>query len=77
MATPHFYICWILLLAGLGQAQKAQALEHVLVNLEGQQRRLSGKVVTEDDYGTMLLETDEGAMWHLDARTIRTRSSDS
>ncbi|NOY30619.1 MAG: DUF1570 domain-containing protein [Planctomycetes bacterium] len=25
----------------------------------------------------MLLETDEGAMWHLDARTIRTRSSDS
>lgn len=58
-------------------ATPAIAIEHVLVNLDGVERKLSGKVVIQDTAGSMLLETDEGAMWPIMADTILQRSSDS
>jgi len=80
MPARHNHVCLTLLLAGLLAPlllPKARALEHVLVNIDGRQRQLSGQVVVEDSYGSMLLETDDGAMWPLDAEAIRQRSSDS
>lgn len=61
----------------LAFAEQASAIEHVLVNIDGQQRRLSGKVLIEDQVGGMLLETDDGALWPLEARSVRDRASDS
>jgi len=55
----------------------ALAVEHVLVNLEGRQKKLSGKVVIEDSAGSLLLETDEGALWPIQASTILRRTSDA
>jgi len=55
----------------------AHSVEHVQVDQEGLQQNLSGKVVIEDSVGSMLLETDEGAMWPIMANTIRSRKSDS
>jgi len=55
----------------------ALAVEHLLVAVDGLQQKLSGKVVVEDSAGSMLLETDEGAMWPISAETILRRSSDS
>jgi len=66
---------YLLLLAGLSSST-ASALEHVLFNLDGRAQRLSGKVVVEDSLGSLLLETDDGALWPIEARTIRSRTSD-
>ena len=57
-------------------ASPAQAVEHVQVDREGKTQQLSGKVVIEDSVGSMLLETDEGGLWPLQANIIRNRTSD-
>jgi len=80
MATRCTYRCLMLPLLGLLAllpVQKSWAVEHVLVNLDGRQQQLSGKVVVEDSYGSLLLETDDGTMWPLDADSISKRTSDS
>ncbi len=59
------------------QAPYAQALETVLVNVEGRSKQYSGKVVVEDSVGSMLLETDEGAMVQIMADTIQSRESNA
>ncbi len=52
------------------------ALEHVLVNLDGREQQLKGKVIVEDQTGSMLLETDEGAMWPIMGDSVLSRTSD-
>ncbi|MCA9231067.1 MAG: DUF1570 domain-containing protein [Planctomycetales bacterium] len=72
--------CWLPLLAVAVLASSdrpSRAIEHVLVNLDGRQRQLSGRVLVEDPAGGMLLETDDGAMWPIEAHTIRSRTSDA
>ncbi|MCG8450241.1 MAG: DUF1570 domain-containing protein [Pirellulales bacterium] len=64
------------MLAALLTALPAGAVEHVEVHRDGRTQWLSGKVVAEDSVGSMLLETDEGALWPLQASTIRSRTSD-
>lgn len=54
----------------------AQAIEKLLVNIDGRQQQLAGKVVVEDSAGSMLLETDEGGMWPIAAQDIVNRSTD-
>ncbi len=61
----------------LGQLASALAVEHLLLDVDGRTQKLSGTVVIEDPAGSMLLETDEGAMWPIMADTILDRSSDS
>lgn len=73
---PHHWIplvAWLLVGAG---SQTASALEHVLTNIDGQPRKLSGKVVVEDSVGSMLLETDDGALWPIHVDSIHSRTSD-
>lgn len=72
----HRLFLLLCLLAFPAISRTAVALEHVLVNLNGQERKLSGEVVAEDSVGSMLLETDEGAIWQLMADTILKRTSD-
>ena len=67
--------CCLVLLVSLTQAS-ALAVEHVLVNLEGREQKLSGKVIIEDSLGSMLLETDEGAMYPIMGDTVLERTSD-
>ena len=55
----------------------ATAVETVMVNLDGRPKQLTGRVVIEDSVGSMLLETDEGALWPLMADSIRRRQSNS
>ncbi len=72
--------CRILLFAGLlvhAQHENAWAIEHVLVNIDGRQQQLRGKVLVEDSVGSLLLKTDDGAMWPLDGDAIRNRTSDN
>ncbi|MCH2113929.1 MAG: DUF1570 domain-containing protein [Pirellulales bacterium] len=52
------------------------ALEHVLVNNDGRPQKLSGEVVAEDSVGSLLLATDEGGLWQVQANMIRSRTSD-
>lgn len=59
----------------VGVCRPAAGIETVLVNLDGNDRVLKGAVVVEDRVGSMLLETDEGALWPIMANTIRTRQS--
>lgn len=73
---PHRLFLLLCLLAFPAISRTAVALEHVLVNLDGQERKFSGEVVAEDSVGSMLLETDEGAIWQLMADTILKRTSD-
>ena len=78
MSNPgHYY--WILLVfvLVLRPGTHAIAVEHVLIDVEGRQQKLSGKIVIEDSVGNMLLETDEGALWPISAETILDRTSDS
>ncbi len=78
MTRPISYR-WIALSAWLllgTCSQAATALEHVLANIDGQPRKLSGKVVVEDSVGSMLLETDDGALWPIHVDFISTRSKD-
>lgn len=53
------------------------AIETVLVNVDGRTKQLSGRVVVEDSVGSMLLETEEGAMVQIMADTIQSRKSDN
>ncbi len=80
MTSFRIQICWLILVAGLfhiSQPRPARAVEHVMANIDGRELELSGKVLIEDSVGSMLLETDEGAMWPIEARMIRSRTSDS
>ena len=72
----HFPI-FLLLVFAIGHLSSARALEHLLLSMDGNEQKLSGKVVIEDSTGSMLLETDEGAMWPIMADTILDRTSDS
>lgn len=80
MKSIRIQICWLLLFAELFHAlpaRHAYAVEHVLANIDGQERELSGKILLEGPGGGVLLETDDGAMWPIEAQMIRSRSSDS
>ena len=66
----------IVLLGAILLPRLAGAVEHVQVNREGDTQQLSGKVVIEDSVGSMLLETDEGGLWPLQANMIRSRTRD-
>lgn len=55
----------------------ARGIETVLVNVDGRSKQFIGQVVVEDSLGSMLLETDEGAMVQIMADTIKSRESDS
>ncbi|MEM8944535.1 MAG: DUF1570 domain-containing protein [Planctomycetota bacterium] len=59
------------------QLPTALALEHVLVNMDGGERKLVGEVIIEDSAGSMLLETDEGAMWPIVGQNVVERTSDA
>jgi len=65
------------LLSLAGWCNGACAVEHVLIDIDGREKALSGKVVIEDSAGSLLLETDEGAMWPIMADTILQRTSDA
>jgi len=54
----------------------ASAVEHILFSNDGRPRQLTGKVVVEDSVGSLLLETNDGAMWPIMADDIRRRKSD-
>ncbi len=80
MTSPKFRHCILLALGVasiLTMPHFAVAIEHILANVDGHSRNLSGNVLIEDSAGTVLLETDDGAMWFLHANTIRNRTSDS
>ena len=77
---PHSHrrLVFSLCLLVLGQGASVLAVEHLLIELDGgREQKLSGKVVVEDSAGSMLLETDEGALWPIMASTILDRTSDS
>lgn len=52
------------------------AVEHVTADVDGRPRKLSGKLVAEGALGNMLLETDDGAYWFIEADDVRSRTSD-
>jgi hypothetical protein len=60
----------------LSAALSAYGIETVLVNVNGHPKQYAGQVVVEDSVGSMLLETDEGAMVQIMANTIKSRESD-
>ncbi len=66
-----------LILLGSCCAQAVLAIETVLVNVDGRAKQFTGKVVIEDSVGSMLLETDEGAMVQIMADTIQSRKSNT
>lgn len=68
---------FVLLTLVMSRANSALAVETVLVNVDGRSKQLQGEVVVEDSVGSMLLETDEGAMVQIMANTIQSRESDS
>lgn len=55
----------------------AHGVETVLVNVNGRAKQYAGQVIVEDSVGSMLLETDEGAMVQIMADTIKSRESDA
>ncbi len=65
------------LVLALYAASAAVALETVLVNVDGRAKQFTGKVVLEDSTGSMLLETDEGAMVQIMADTIKSRETNT
>lgn len=74
---PSRFLILLLLCLACLQAHFASAVETVLVNLDGRPKQYSGKVVVEDSVGSMLLETDEGAMVQIMADTIQSRATTS
>ena len=72
---PHYVS--LLLATWIAVSPAAHALEYVLANIDGEARKLTGKVVVEDTAGSMLLETDEGAMWPISGSDVLKRTSDS
>ncbi len=78
MPNPRYYFWLLFTLAfALGHVSTAKAVEHLLVKVDGHRQKRSGKVVIEDSVGSMLLETDEGALWQIMGDTILDRTSDS
>ena len=67
----------LLLATWIAVSPAAHALEYVLANIDGEARKLTGKVVVDDTAGSMLLETDEGAMWPISGSDVLKRTSDS
>jgi len=65
-------VCWY-----HGTTLTSAAVETVLVNVDGRPRQLTGEVVVEDSVGSLLLKTNDGAMWPLQASKIQSRKSDS
>lgn len=74
---PRLLPFCVFLILVVAQASIARALETVLVNVDGRSKQYSGKVIVEDSVGSMLLETDEGAMVQIMADTIQSRETDS
>lgn len=58
-------------------ALPVHGIETVLVNVNGKAKQYAGRVIVEDSVGSMLLETDEGAMVQIMADTIKSRESNS
>jgi hypothetical protein len=58
-------------------ALPAHGVETVLVNVDGRAKQYAGRVIVEDSVGSMLLETDDGAMVQIMADTIKSRESDA
>jgi hypothetical protein len=52
-----------------------RGIETVLVNVNGRAKQYAGQVIVEDSVGSMLLETDEGAMVQIMANTVKSRES--
>jgi hypothetical protein len=61
----------------LATLSQAHGVETVLVNVDGRPKQYEGRVIVEDSVGSMLLETDEGAMVQIMADTIKSRESDA
>ena len=77
MTIPYFLRLFAFVLFGtLFLTLPVQAVEHVLINVDGRTQKLSGKVIAEDSIGNMLLETDEAGLWPLQAKVIQSRESD-
>jgi len=77
---PHcrsYHRILLALVLALGHFSCALAVEHVLVNVDGREQKFSGKVVIEYPAHSMLLETDEGAIWRISVDTILQRTSDT
>ena len=70
----RFAITTLMLLTLL---QPTYAVEHILANIKGRQQQLSGKVIVEDSAGSVLLKTDDGAMWPIMASDIHKRKADT
>lgn len=81
MLPPWSIICLAMLprlfvfAFALTAALPAHAIETVLVNVNGRAKQFAGQVIVEDSVGSMLLETDEGAMVQIMANTIKSRES--
>jgi len=73
----RYHRVFLLLVLVLGQLSSALAIERLLVDIDGRTQKLSGEIVIEDSAGSLLLKTDEGALWPIMADSILDRSSDS
>jgi len=67
---------WIAIAMLAAPLPRAAAVEHVLVNFNSGPRKLSGEILVEDSVGSMVLATDEGGLWQIQADKIRDRSND-
>jgi hypothetical protein len=65
-----------ILVSAFAAVNSAQSIETVLVNINGRPKQYAGQVIVEDSVGSMLLETDEGAMVQIMANTVKSRDSD-
>jgi hypothetical protein len=66
----------LVFVSAFATALTAHGIETVLVNVNGRAKQYEGQVIVEDSVGSMLLETDEGAMVQIMADTIKSRESD-
>ena len=71
------YFRLLLLAMALAMPMRAAALEHVVVQRNGDLQKLSGKALVESADGGLLLATNDGAMLTLPAESIRSRKSDA
>lgn len=67
---------WIVIVMLAAPLPRAAAVEHVMVNFNSGPRKLSGEILIEDSVGSMVLATDEGGLWQIQADKIRDRSND-
>jgi len=61
----------------LVQLSAALGIERLLVNLDGREQKFVGEAVLEDPAGGLLLKTDEGALWPINAKAILDRTTDA